>query len=254
LFFGGSWMSESSDVPLEDENNKPEKTSCYKERRRQNNPLRKRHGARNQDKSKVFVKWLTETFPHAFADDRPILDVAGGKGEVAARLCVCHRRHVIMVDPRLADPHACFLSTVLNKLPLKWRQRIQEQDPRSLEQLFATKFSQFETYFDTTTLQHQPELQRAVVSSSLLIGLHADGATEAIVQAALDYSKPFVVVPCCVFPNLFPQRTIRQGDNLVPVRTVESFCQYLLEKDERFKMTQLPFDGRNIAIYWDGLS
>jgi len=31
---------------------------------------------------------------------------------------------------------------------------------------------------------------------------------EAIVDAALLYRKPFVVVPCCVFPNLLCERYI----------------------------------------------
>jgi len=106
------------------------------------------------------------------------------------------------------------------------------------------------------------------------VGLHADGATEAIVDAALLYRKPFVVVPCCVFPNLFRDRYVRVplvdapedgGDagqesgariveeKRVPVRTHEQFCRYLLEKDQRFMREVLPFEGRNVAIWWDGM-
>lgn len=224
----------------------------YKARRRQKNPERKRHGARNQNKSKAFVRWLLDTFPDELADERPILDVAGGKGEVAARLCVCHNKRVIMIDPRPCDPLTCFRSDVLRKIPLKWQQRLEEKEPDFLNRLFDEKFSQIITCFDDVTLQEKPELRNAVESSCLVLGLHADGATEAIVQAALDYNKPFVVVPCCVFPNLFQQRRVRRGDELVPVRSVESFCQYLLEKDTRFQTTTLSFEGRNTAIYWKG--
>ena len=237
----------------ESQSNEVESPSNYKTRRRLNNPDRRRHGARNQDKSKLFVQWLIQTFPDQMADDRHVLDVAGGKGEVAARLCVCHRKKVIMVDPRQADPHACFQSAVLTKLPIKWQHRLKEKEPDFLSTLFDTQFAQIVSYFDATTLQ-QPDLKRAVDSASILIGLHADGATEAIVQAAIDYNKPFVVVPCCVFPNLFPQRMIRQGDEDITVRTVESFCQYLLDKDARFQSADLPFEGRNTAIYWNGIS
>mmetsp|Transcript_1739 Transcript_1739/g.3692 ORF Transcript_1739/g.3692 Transcript_1739/m.3692 type:complete len:113 (-) Transcript_1739:250-588(-) len=106
-----------------------------------------------------------------------------------------------------------------------------------------------------------------------MVGMHADSATEAIVDAALYFAKPFVVVPCCVFPNLFPHRTVVKAmehdddDNnptqsteflstmtfaSVPVRSYEDFCQYLLEKDPRLQCTELPFPGRNLAIWWNG--
>jgi hypothetical protein len=107
-------------------------------------------------------------------------------------------------------------------------------------------------------------LHDAVKNASLIIGLHADGATEAIVDAALLYNKPFVVVACCVFPNLFTNRYINvpvqdadtgggaQPMRPIPVRTHEHFCMYLLNKDPRFKKEILPFEGRNVAIWWDG--
>ena len=38
----------------------------------------------------------------------------------------------------------------------------------------------------------------------------------------------------------------------VKVRSYEQFCRYLVQKDERFVMETLPFEGRNIAIWWDG--
>jgi hypothetical protein len=106
-------------------------------------------------------------------------------------------------------------------------------------------------------------VEKAVRNASLIIGLHADGATEAIVDAALYYNKPFVIVPCCVFPNLFRNRFIYVKDDdddvnncsekkKVAVRTHEQFCQYLLDKDDRFRQEALPFEGRNVAIWWDG--
>jgi hypothetical protein len=102
-----------------------------------------------------------------------------------------------------------------------------------------------------------PKLHTSVQNAALLIGLHSDGATEAIVDAALYYGKPFVVVPCCVFPNLFTNRYIYvstedEQTKQVPVRSHEQFCQYLLDKDTRFKREILPFEGRNVAIWWDG--
>lgn len=41
-----------------------------------------------------------------------------------------------------------------------------------------------------------------------VVGLHPDAATEAIVDAALQYALPLAVVPCCVFQSLFPFRML----------------------------------------------
>lgn len=221
-----------------------------------------RHGARNQHRHKHFVKWLIQTFPQLFdktcRQQQHVLDVAGGKGETAARLVFCHLQQVVMVDPRKCNVAACFESLVLPKLPKKWQQRIETQvqtNPDFLNDIVDSRFRQLVTTFDETTLVTSPELQESIKNASLLIGMHADGATEPIVDAALQYNKPFVVVPCCVFPNFFSQRTIQQDDGkTVQVRTHEQFCQYLLAKDPRFVKEVLPFEGRNVAIYWRGES
>lgn len=232
-------------------------------------PARKRHGARNQDKSKQFLKWMQQTFPEIFQDkttNRPILDIAGGKGELSARMVVCAQKHVVLIDPREASVLTCFHERVLPKLPKKWQQKIHKQSeekPRFIEEVFERQFRQIIQPFTYQFIsenkgdEDKPEATRSLTSnleplireSALLIGLHADSATEVIVDAALIHGKPFVVVPCCVFPNLFTQRKLR---NQTPVRSHEQFCQYLVEKDQRFQKAILPFEGRNVAIYWDG--
>jgi hypothetical protein len=244
-------------------------------------PERKRHGARNQHKMKHFVRWLLDTFPASSSSNETtthILDIAGGKGELAARLCLCHQKRVILVDPRPASVALCFETTVLPKLPAKWRDRFVAQqqkaradstksnnssynsNTRMIEELLNDRgYQQIVTHFTTESLQADIRLQQAVANASLLVGMHADAATEAVVDAALAYRKPFVVVPCCVFPNLFVDRRIIVGaaDNAAavivrPVRSYEDFCEYLLQKDARFQKTVLPFEGRNVAIWWDG--
>jgi hypothetical protein len=239
------------------------------------NPDRKRHGARNQHKMKDFVKWLLATFPDTVATSRSsrsendettttattpthILDVAGGKGELAARLCMCHLTSVVMVDPRPADVAHCYEALVLPKIPKKWQQRLEARrasNPHFVEEMVQERFRQLVMPMDDHTLATSIELQEAVRDARLLVGMHADGATEAIIHAALLYKKPFVVVPCCVFPNLFQERRVSNDEgNTVPVRSHEQFCRYLQEKDERFQRCILPFEGRNIAIWWDGKS
>ena len=224
---------------------------------RAKNPDRKRHGARNQHRHKSFVKWLLDTFPHIEqgGETKHVLDVAGGKGEVAARLTMCHLQQVVMVDPRPADIADCYETLVLPKIPNKWQDRLEEkrvENPNFVQETVDSRFRQLVTMFDDHSIATSKELQEAIEGSSIILGLHADGATEAIVNAALEYQKPFVVVPCCVFPNLFTERRVEQDGKLVPVRSQDQFCKFLAEKDPRFQMETLPFEGRNLAIWWDG--
>jgi hypothetical protein len=230
---------------------------------------RSRHGARNQARHKIFVKWLMETFDLSRSrvpdelengsDDFPcqhILDVAGGKGEVSARLLMCQRQRVVMVDPRPANVVDCFERLVLPKIPKKWQKKLEQQrqnDPDFVQKVVDGRFRQLVTTFDDRSLSSCSELQLAVENSSLLLGLHADNATEAIVDVAIRNNKPFVVVPCCVFPNFFPTRFIHEeGQGMVPVRSHTQFCRYLVEKDSRFVLEELPFAGKNYAIWWNG--
>eukprot|EP00923_Selenidium_pygospionis_P007617 GHVN01013034.1.p1 GENE.GHVN01013034.1~~GHVN01013034.1.p1 ORF type:complete len:379 (+),score=47.98 GHVN01013034.1:316-1452(+) len=315
--------------------------------RRSGTSQSKRHGARNHDKMKHFMRWLMETFPDELAAAKAatlaaeaaeeasplsditktkclsdknldmsnvgndtaaandgdtnkkinsqhqqqdvmkkklvILDVAGGKGELAVRMSLCHQLSVVMVDPRVADVVRCCETVVLPNLPSKWQTRVRQNmqaDPDFIQNRLCSsssnssggRFQQLVMPFTEATLASSRELQKAVESAVLLIGMHADNATEAIVDAALHYQKPFVVVPCCVFPNLFPQRNVevveeQESDEhddasdkkkkkvvvrQVQVRTHEQFCQFLLEKDERFRQSVLRFEGRNVAMWWDG--
>ncbi len=71
-----------------------------------------------------------------------------------------------------------------------------------------------------------------VNESSFLIGFHPDQATEDIVDLSLKYNKPFAIVPCCVFPSLFPNR---KGIDGKPVRTFEQFLDYLQNKNPKIQ-------------------
>ena len=252
-----------------------------------NKPKKKRHGARNQHRHKNMTKWIVHTFPQSIQqakevlipaagtiesaathtkDTHHILDVAGGKGELSARLTLCHTLNVRMVDPRPADIYECFHKLVYRSLPKKWQQRINSQDPAAIQSVVHRRFSQFVKCFPMDggetiqEIEQDEELKHAVEKSTLMIGMHADGATEAIVDIAIHYRKPFVVVPCCVFPNLFRHRQVPVWDDadpsvvlkMVPVRDHEQFCQYLALKDSHFHVEILPFEGRNTAIWWDG--
>lgn len=67
-------------------------------------------------------------------------------------------------------------------------------------------------------------------AASVLIGLHPDEATMAIVEGALALQTPFAVVPCCVFANLHPGRVNLDG---TPVTTSLQLCDWLVRLDPR---------------------
>lgn len=213
-----------------------------------------RHGANNQTKSKEFVKWLLRTFGESRLEH--VLDVAGGKGELAARLSMCHGSLVTLVDPRVADIPDVYLRTVVPRLPNKWQDRLAkrlEENPNFIVQTVASRFTQLVMHFTDETVVTDSLLMAEIEQCTILIGLHADSATECIVDTALAAQKPFVVVPCCVFPNFFNERLVLEDDGVRRhVRNYDQFCSYLLQKDERLQMSELPFQGRNNAIWWDG--
>ena len=88
-------------------------------------------------------------------------------------------------------------------------------------------------------------------SASLVVGMHPDEATEAIVEHSLAHGKRFAVVPCCVFAHLFPDRILSSVDSngSRPVRDINDFCTYLKAKDPRIEECALPFEGRNKVLF-----
>jgi len=225
-----------------------------------------RHGARNQRRHQKFMKWLLDTFD--LQKGSCVVDIAGGKGELAARLAYCHHVNVCIIDPREANVSKCFEDVVLRGLPKKWQQIYQQnlaENNNFLIEMMDQRVHQIVSCFHDGILSYKSyigaesgstvdkrhalsyEMLKAVQDCSLLIGMHADNATEAIVDVAMALNKPFVVVPCCVFPNFFCNRVLLDGSK---VRSHEQFCKFLAEKDERFNVEILPFDGRNVAIWW----
>jgi hypothetical protein len=245
-----------------------------------------KHGANNKNRHRVFVKWILQTFPQevqssTFHPSDPetdavhsipplltslqtptqglVLDIAGGKGELSIRLSLCHSIQTILIDPRNEDLVQCFDKVIYKSLPKKWQQRITAH--RLVHENFIAdqlqqRTLQIQESFSIDRVETCPQLGWAVEHAVLLIGLHADGATEDIVDVALKYRKPFVVVPCCVFPNFTAPRWLQtvgpSGIQKVPVRNHAQFCDYLLQKDSHFQKTTLGFEGRNIAVWWDG--
>ena len=81
-------------------------------------------------------------------------------------------------------------------------------------------------------------------SASVIVGLHADEATDAIVQCALESSRPFAVLPCCAFPTRYPP-----GSERAACATSLQLAAYLQRKDASIRRAHLPVEGRNVILY-----
>jgi len=80
----------------------------------------------------------------------------------------------------------------------------------------------------------------------VIVGMHPDEVTEAIVDAAIAARTPFAVVPCCVFSRLFPGRQLRSGE---PIASHGSLVRYLQEKHPNARTARLGFAGKNTVVY-----
>jgi hypothetical protein len=166
----------------------------------------------------VFAEFITTTFPA----DNDVYDIAGGHGELALLLTLASHK-VTLVDPR---ENAGMLSS-----------RKRKQLRKSGKEPFET----LRVFFDS----EGTIIKKTTTRNPILIGLHPDEATEAIVDAAILHRCPFAVAPCCVFSRVFPNRRY-QGR---PVRTHEQFCRYLQAKAPGIQRTSLSFGGRATVLY-----
>jgi len=206
--------------------------SCADERRA-NNAIRKQREMFNREhaddphcedgkhskalRARILAEWIVATFGQAARGC--IVDVAGGKGHLAAALSALAAEKCVVVDPA----------------PL----RLGKRQANLLE---SGKVMSLQAEFNLGNRA----VREWVESSDLIVGLHPDQATEPLVDAALRSNKPFAVVPCCVFANLFPDR--RNADN-TPVVSYHDFIAYLQAKHQGVKVEWLPFKGKNRVLY-----
>lgn len=177
-------------------------------------------------RAKVFTSWLLDTFgADNLKQPGGVLDIAGGKGQLSVELSAMGQIPCTIIDPLLRK-----------RLPPKQIKRVMKArgpTPRHLAKPFDTQ-------------DFLQDFEQLVEDANCLIGLHPDECTEDILDVALKYKKPVAIVPCCVFPDLFPTRKMPCGTT---VRTYEAFLQYLLKKDSRLKKATLSFEGKNQVIY-----
>mmetsp|Transcript_26166 Transcript_26166/g.72173 ORF Transcript_26166/g.72173 Transcript_26166/m.72173 type:complete len:455 (-) Transcript_26166:1-1365(-) len=194
-------------------------------------------------RAKVFAQWLIDQgffdVVDGTNDDNCVLDVAGGKGQLSMELASLAQIPCTVMDP-----------LIRRKPPKSAWKRLQKQGaplPRFIAQPFERPFCQEirETASSSGSSSQQPSNHY-----TLLCGLHPDECTEDILQVALNSpnnNTSVAIVPCCVFPSLFPHR--RMGGR--PVTTYQEFLDYLLTQDDRLQRATLDFQGKNQVIYYN---
>jgi len=109
----------------------------------------------------------------------------------------------------------------------------------------VTTITQIQAWFDEKLLSDE-RFKGYWDSSSLVVGMHPDEATDDIVRLALKHNKSFAVVPCCVFPKLRP-RFFKSGKR---VHSYREYCDWLVELNPaEIQRTTLNFEGRNEVVY-----
>ena len=98
--------------------------------------------------------------------------------------------------------------------------------------------------------------ERVIRDCSVVVGLHPDQATDAAVDLALAFGKPFAVVPCCTYSRDFPHRRLPPGPGRPKgggaVTTHAHLVEYLLAKAPpgmTIERDELPFEGKNVVVY-----
>ncbi len=76
--------------------------------------------------------------------------------------------------------------------------------------------------------------------------MHPDEATDAIIDLAMQHNKPWVICPCCVFPETFDRR-LSNGRH---VQKYDELCEYIKSISDGVREVNLDFEGRNEVHYW----
>jgi hypothetical protein len=124
----------------------------------------------------------------------------------------------------------------------------QQQQPVQNNADKVVQLHQVQAWFGAE-LWSTPGWQQLFKDRSLVVGLHPDQATEPILDFAVQQQLPFAVMPCCVFPRLFPHRQLQQGDgSFVPVVAYEELVEYLVQRGAAQKSV-LDFEGAKTVVY-----
>jgi len=226
---------------------------------------KKRVSPKNRHRAARFVDFLIDAlgygylkYPQQQHEAVGVLDVAGGgSGGVTFELSLRRGIASSVVDPRPVK------LTKEQRNTLKWRRKCRDALRPGLESSHCTKVlherfedwqpRQFQTLFDEDFAATE-EGDRMLRNCTAVIGMHPDEATDAIIELAMRYRKPWAVVPCCVFPKKFPRPlpgAAADGTGKREVRVYEDLCRYIRTTiSDDVREATLDFEGRNKVYYW----
>ena len=195
-----------------------------------------------------------------------VIDAAGGAGHVSLALAL-REVHSTVVDPRtnvgLLPKRDRKVLKRSQKRPFSTHRAWFGSRPSGIDAQFregakanaAAEADAF-TLMDGTIVSDPTALPICSVCDETgllsacdgIVALHPDEATGVIVDCAVARRIPFVVVPCCVFSRLFPDR-VKPSDGKTLVSTYLDLIDWLVAKDPSIRVTRLPFDGANLAVW-----
>ena len=155
------------------------------------------HGSHNSCRHGRFVKWLLDdgkfTNLSGGSLGGGILDVGAGSGELSVRLSFCHNVKSTTVDVRSVSHINSLKKRVIPRLPKKWKERLCGKSDEDLE-LVCSLPGKMPTaivgsFNSVEDAEGNRDIIEAVRECSVIIGMHADGATDPVVDVALKYNK-----------------------------------------------------------------
>ena len=212
----------------------------------------------------IFAVWLVEMFgQQRLRETGGVVDIAGGAGGLSYELSVRFGIHCTVIDPR---------EITLNTIMKKRMKKISEKraagttpDERAPDYLKTTiddgvvldsvwkaiysdtgiPFEHIKEKFLLPFPASDSDIRVTLESAAIIVGMHPDSATGDIVDAALLTGKPFAILPCCVFPGMFVEREVDSKQ----VRSYDDLVLYILSKDSRIQVAELPFVGKNKVLF-----
>jgi hypothetical protein len=212
-----------------------------------------------KERHRVFAEFLLKTYGADFlSTGSGVLDVAGGGGALSHALWNLGIKSCLLdPDPR-CDVNAVPFQVIDEPLSGDGLQLTGVADNDKDDGDDGDDVNNYPSD-DPITTKRRSRIRKLVRSCSIIVGMHPDEATEAVIDTSLRLGKPFAILPCCVFKNLNAERLeIRKqklggGSGGDPFRSYNTFCQYLLDSKApagiRFETENLPFEGRNKVIY-----
>eukprot|EP00392_Amoebophrya_sp_AT5.2_P015345 g15547.t1 len=190
-------------------------------------------------RASVFAEWFAEKYGNKLKTtlndssntssslvqdkDLLILDVAGGSGDLSVILRAEHGfRNVYTIDPWKPRRWKTWQLRKMQDRTLVSRKRefddesetncgsAQILDAHFVQESFPMIWGGRAVASDDSgpPIGCSDRLRLLIGRCDVIVGLHPDQATEAIVACAQQLKKPFAVVPCCVFAHLFPGREL----------------------------------------------